>query len=237
MWEKVKKEKRKKLKLTMPQIVAAVTALIFILALPIAIFIGSEYRKYFNEYLVQFNESQRLEGILREERDRYFYDLVQNELINLKNGSKVIYNKIKGLYNYKLYVNGKPVSGSSLEIYEPNFVLTLEESFEQETDLAPRQLLKSFSYFLSKGQGGQPVSVDEIIRSQGDQMGRIGYISSPNCVYDIDRDESFDYMVRINIDVSQIGDAREFWLLFDKEFMQKFNIEDPLGFTVRYVGA
>ncbi len=52
MWEKVKKEKRKKLKLTMPQIVAAVTALIFILALPIAIFIGSEYRKYFNEYLV-----------------------------------------------------------------------------------------------------------------------------------------------------------------------------------------
>lgn len=237
MWEKVKKEKRKKLKLTMPQIVAAITALIFILALPIAIFIGSEYRKYLNEYLVQFNESQRLEGILREESDRYFYDLVQNELINLKNGSKVIYNKIKGLYNYKLYVNGKPVSGSSLEIYEPHFVLTLEESFEQETDLAPRQLLKSFSYFLSKGQGGQPVSVDEIIRAKGDQMGRIGYISSPNCVYDIDRDESFDYMVRINIDVSQIGDAREFWLLFDMEFMQKFNIEDPLGFTVRYVGA
>ena len=237
MWKKVKEKKKKRRKLTTLQITAAVTALIFIIAIPIGIFANKEYRKYFEQYRSLFNESQRLEGILKEQSDRYFYELVQNELINLENGSKVIFNKIKGLYKYKLYVDGKAVSGSSVEIYQPHCVIRLEESFAEETDLAPRELLKSFSYFMSNGQGGQPVSVDEIIRAQGDQMGRIGYISSPNCVYDIDRDESFDYMVRINIDVSQIGDAREFRLLFDMEFMQKFGIDDPWGFSVRYVGA
>ena len=237
MWKKVKEKKKKRRKLTTLQITAAVTALIFIIAIPIGIFANKEYRKYFEQYRSLFNESQRLEGILKEQSDRYFYELVQNELINLENGSKVIFNKIKGLYKYKLYVDGKAVSGSSVEIYQPHCVIRLEESFEEETDLAPRELLKSFSYFMSNGQGGQPLNVDEIIRPHGDQMGRIGYAYSSNYPIEISRDESYPYMVRIDINLPDMSVGREFQLLFDMDFLQKFGIDDPWGFSVRYVGA
>ena len=216
------------------RIVAIATALTFIILAPITFFIKREYEKRQSEFLTLFNESQKLKGQLDEENASYFYGLVDGELVNLNGGSRVIYEKIKGLYKYKLLVDGKVVSGTEKLIYTEDCTITLEESF-QATDVAPSPLLKDFCYLMTKGKGGDPVPQDEIIKrfGPGNTDGiKYDYLEDASVVFQ--REENYPYMTRLNIRLSNMTASNEFKLIFNQFFMDKFKL-DSLVFSVRCV--
>lgn len=218
------------------KIIAAASVFLFAVSIVVSIIIGGDYKAYVNEYESLHNEQEELEQRILEQNLLYYEQLLKSGIYTLENGDKMIYDAIKGLYRYRMYIDNSIITTGEVIIRKPDFVLTLEEYFVVGAqDHVPLPILKEFSYLVNKGRGGAPIEpISDIFTEPNFRMFPLPF--SDKWTVNITRDsETFDFKTVITIEV--VFDTQselEFNFGYQDEFKNKFGI-DSNTIIIRYV--
>lgn len=215
------------------KIFAAISLFLFAVSIVISIIIGTTHSGLSREYENLHRRQVEMEQGILEQNMAYYEMVLKNGVYGLQNGAAIMYKALKGLYRYRVYVNGKLVTGSSVSIIKPECEIIVEEYYVPgATSQVPYSVLREFSYFKNKGQGGDALPLDEIFN---ERQFRIMY---PN-FWEVEMtriDDGALHYNRIKIEVSEMTNGNEFEFDFgyEDEFIDKFGLNTNT-IAIRYV--
>lgn len=218
------------------KIIAGASVFLFAVSIVVSIIIGGDYRAYVSEYERLHSEQEEIEQRILEQNLLYYEQLLKSGIYTLENGDKMIYNAIKGLYRYRMYIDNSIITTNEVVIRKPDFVLTLEEYYVVGAqNHVPLPILKEFSYLVNKGKGGDPIEPISNIFTEPNF--RIFPLAFPEkWQVSMTRDsETYDFKTVITISV--VFDTQtelEFNFGYQDEFKNKFGI-DSNTITIRYI--
>jgi hypothetical protein len=215
------------------KIFAVVSVCLFVISLVISIIIGSSYAEFAKDYENLSKQQQEIEQRILEQNTAYYEQVLKNGIYGLPNGSAIMYNALKGLYRYRLYVNNSLVTGTNFELRKPECTVVVEEYYVPGAqNHVPYSILKEFSYLNNRGQGGEPLPPEEIFTER--RFFLMPYPSSWQVT--MTRDNSYPFKTLITIEISNMTQGSEFEFDFGyiDEFKDKFGLNTNT-ISIRYV--
>lgn len=153
------------------KIYALVSTAVFVVCIIGIFFVTSNYDVLQNNYNALRSTETEIENRLEAQNSVFYAHMLKEGILKITDsegnevGRNIVYPVAEKLYKYKIFVNNEQVTDSyDIVIKNSRCIVRIEEYFDSAAlSKLPLSILHEFSYFRTKGMGGERVTIDDII--------------------------------------------------------------------------
>lgn len=202
------------------KIIAAVSVFLFAVSIIVSIIIGSNFNTLAGEYKTIFDEQKELEQWIYNQNNEFYEEMLLTGFVNIPGGKEAVRKAVQNFYRYRLSINGRLVNRSDYPLTQDSCIITIEEYYlSHAINYLPVNVLNYFKYLKNKGQGGEELPANDIIK--GIDL-NINIPQNFNTV--VTRTTTANSTV-INIEVTGMVPGSDIDISLSTSFMQKFGAE------------